>query len=170
MDLNELESIITKIPDYPKPGILFYDISPVINNAEAFSFTINKIKEKIVSYKIDKIAAIDARGFIFGAAVAQKMNLGLTLIRKIGKLPGKVLKKKYDLEYGTNTLEANPLYLNGRVALIDDLLATGGTAKASIELIRESGAEVTCFCTFIELEFLSGKDNLDVPYESIIKY
>ena len=170
MDLNELESIITKIPDFPKPGILFYDISPVLNDANAFSFVTEKIENKIKKYNVDTIAAIDARGFIFGAAVAQKMNRGLTMIRKIGKLPGKIIKKSYKLEYGTNTLEVNPLYLNGNVALIDDLLATGGTANASIDLIKESGADVVCFCTVIELEFLSGKNNLNIPYESIIKY
>lgn len=170
MDLLKLESEIEKIPDYPKPGILFYDISPLLSNQEAFQFAISEMANLVAHYKINKIAAIDARGFIFGSALAIKMNLGLTLIRKKNKLPGKLISKKYQLEYGENCLEINPSYSNSNFALIDDLLATGGTSKASCDLIKQAGGTVSCFCTLIELCFLNGRKEIDVPFETLIKY
>ena len=170
MNNSELDSYISKVPDYPKPGILFYDISSLISDASAFKAVVNQMSEKVKKFDIDKIAAIDARGFIFGAALSQSLEIGLVMIRKKNKLPGKLISYEYDLEYGKDCLEINSSLCNYNFALIDDVLATGGTANAACQLIKKGGGYVNFFCTLIELEFLSGKENINVPFESIIKY
>ena len=170
MNISELQSFISEIPDYPEKGILFYDISTLINDSKAFMYSIEELASLLKKYNIDKLAAIDARGFVFGAALAQKLGLGLVMIRKKNKLPGKTFSQSYDLEYGQDTLEIKSNLSRAKFALIDDVLATGGTASAAIELIKKAGGTISCFCTLIELEFLSGRKKINVPYETLIKY
>jgi len=166
----DIEKLIVKIPDYPKPGILFYDISKLLNESNSFKETIRLLKEKIVNYKFDKIAAIDARGFIFGSALANELDLGLTIIRKKNKVPGKKISYEYNLEYGKDSLEINPEYGESNFILVDDVLATGGTANAACKLIEKSGGNISCFLTLIELDFLNGRNKINVPCESLINY
>ncbi len=170
MDISTLETYISKVPDYPKKGILFYDISTLLSDKLAFKSSIEKMSECLKNYDIDKVAAIDARGFIFGSAIAKVLNLGLIMIRKKNKLPGEVISYNYELEYGSDCLEIKSNFQGINVALVDDLLATGGTAKAACELIKKAGGSVKCFCTLIELEFLSGRKLISVPLETLIKY
>ncbi len=170
MNISELQSFITEIPDYPKKGILFYDISSLINNSRAFMHSIEAMASLLRKYDINKLAAIDARGFIFGAALAQKLSLGLVMIRKKNKLPGKTFSQSYDLEYGVDVLEIKSELSQNKFALIDDVLATGGTVNAAIQLIQKGGGTISCFCTLIELGFLSGRKKIKVPYETLIKY
>ena len=172
MNLEKLDNFISKIPDYPEPGILFYDISTLIHDDIAFNESVNLLMNKIIDIKFDKIGVIDARGFIFGSALANKLKKGLVMIRKSGKIPGnKKLDVDYELEYGKDTLEINPDLCNGKdMIIVDDLLATGGTANASINLIEKAGGKVIFFLTLIELTFLNGKSKIKCPLESIIKY
>ena len=170
MDISALETYISKVPDYPKKGILFYDISTLLVEKLAFKNSIEKMSKLVRNYDIEKIAAIDARGFIFGSAIANVLNLGLIMIRKKDKLPGKVISHHYELEYGSDCLEVNSDIGSCKIALVDDLLATGGTARAACELIKKAGGTVKCFCTLIELEFLSGRKLINVPFETLIKY
>ena len=170
MEIEEIESYIGKVPDYPKPGILFYDISTLIINKTVFSSTIEKLSEQISRYKFDSIAAIDARGFIFGAALSTYLKTGMIMIRKKNKLPGKTFSYEYELEYGKDILEINVDAKNKKFLLIDDLLATGGTARAAIKLIEKAGGIVCCFGAIIELSFLNGRKQLPVPIETLIKY
>ncbi len=170
MEKKNIEQFISKIPDYPKKGILFYDMSNLIYDDKAFQTCIKIMREKVKDYRFNKIAAIDARGFIFGAALAIKMGIGITIVRKRGKVPGKKIQVDYDLEYGKDTLELNPDLSKNSFLLVDDLLATGGTAKAACELISNSGGNVVCFISLIELSFLNGNKKLKIPCESILKY
>ena len=143
MEIEEIESFIGKIPDFPKPGILFYDIS-TLSNGDAFASSLDKFEKLFTEFKFDSIAAIDARGFIFGSALANKLKLGMMMIRKQNKLPGKKISFEYDLEYGKDTLEINLNIKNKKFLLIDDLLATGGTADAAVKLIEKGGGNVSC--------------------------
>ena len=170
MEIEEIESFIGKVPDFPKPGILFYDISTLIYNNKAFASSLEKFEELFDEYKFDTIAAIDARGFIFGSALAHKLKLGMMMIRKKNKLPGKKISFEYDLEYGKDTLEINIDVKNKKFLLIDDLLATGGTADAAVKLIEKAGGKVSCFGSLIELSFLNGRNKLSVPVQTLIKY
>jgi adenine phosphoribosyltransferase len=170
MEVKEIEEFIKKVPDYPKPGILFYDISTLLQNKDAFSNSVNLLAKLIKNYNFDFIAAIDARGFIFGAALSIKLDTGLIMIRKSNKLPGKKISYSYDLEYGSDTLEVNVNAQNKNVAIVDDLLATGGTASAAAELIRKAGGKVTCFASLIELKFLKGREKLNLPVKTLIEY
>ena len=170
MNIQEIENQINKVPDYPKPGILFYDISSLIINNQAFSATISLLADLVKKFDFNSVAAIDARGFIFGSALAHKLGLGLVMIRKKGKLPGNVITQSYELEYGTDTLEINVNTKNKKFILVDDLLATGGTAAAAIELLKKSGGSVSCFLALIELTFLNGKKKIDDPVETLIRY
>ena len=170
MKIEEIESFIGKIPDFPKPGILYYDISTLIINKEAFASSLDYFEKLFTEFKFDTIAAIDARGFIFGSALANKLNLGMMMIRKKNKLPGKKISFDYDLEYGKDTLEINISVKNKKFLLIDDLLATGGTANAAVKLIEKAGGNVSCFGSLIELSFLNGRNKLTVPVRTLIKY
>ena len=166
----DIEKLIVKIPDYPKPGILFYDFSKLLNESNSFKKTIRLLKEKVAHYKFDKIAAIDARGFILGSALANELDLGLTIIRKKNKVPGKKISYQYNLEYGKDSLEINPEYGKSNFVLVDDVLATGGTANAACKLIEKSGGNISCFLTLIELDFLNGRNKINIPCESLINY
>ena len=170
MQIKEIESYISKIPDYPKPGILFYDISTLIFDKNAFSSTIDKLIDIAKNYEFDLVASIDARGFLFGSVIAHQLNKGLIMVRKKNKLPGKTISFEYELEYGTDTLEINVDAKNKKFLLVDDLLATGGTANAALELIKKAGGETSCFLSLIELTFLNGKKNISVPIKSLIQY
>ena len=170
MEIKEIESHISKVPDYPKPGILFYDISTLIFNKDAFSSSIKKLTDKVKDYEFDFIASIDARGFLFGSALAHSLGKGLVMVRKKSKLPGKTISYDYELEYGIDTLEINIEAKGKKFLLVDDLLATGGTANAALELIKKAGGDTSCFLSLIELTFLNGRKKIQVPMESLIQY
>ena len=170
MELKEIEAFVNKIPDHPKPGILFYDISTLILDNEAFSDSLRLMCESVSELEIDLVAGIDARGFIFASGIASKLNKGLVMLRKKDKLPGKTFSQEYNLEYGTDTIEINVNIENKRILLVDDLLATGGTANAAVKLLKKSGAKVKSFLCLIELSFLNGKRSLDIPFKSLIWY
>ena len=171
-----LESInlgetIAKVPDYPKPGILFYDISTLLMNTQAWTATMKRLAGEISQYKPDIIAAIESRGFLLASPVAIELAVGVQMIRKKGKLPGETLSHTYDLEYGHDTLEIQKnSALNGkRVAIIDDIVATGGTLSAATTLIRKQGSIVVCSACILELAFLKGKTKLDAPFISLVQ-
>ena len=149
---------------------MFYDISTLIFDKNAFSSTIDKLIDIAKNYEFDLVASIDARGFLFGSVIAHQLNKGLIMVRKKNKLPGKTISFEYELEYVTDTLEINVDAKNKKFLLVDDLLATGGTANAALELIKKAGGETSCFLSLIELTFLNGKKNISVPIKSLIQY
>ena len=157
-----LKDYIRSIPDYPKKGILFRDITTLIKDEKAFSETINRIVEKAKKMEIDKIAAIESRGFVFASAVSYIMNKPFILLRKKNKLPSDVYSTDFELEYGTATIEVHKDSINRgeKVLIIDDLIATGGTAEAAAKLIEISGGKVTAFIFVINLFDLNGSDKL----------
>ena len=158
-----LNKMIGDVPDFPKPGIIFKDITPVLKNPDTFKKVIDTFQEHYQNLDFDYIVAVESRGFIFGAALAQKMGKGMLLVRKPGKLPRKTLKETYELEYGTDTLEIHQddIKPGDKVIIMDDLLATGGTAQAAIDLCRELGAEVAEAAFVIELGFLPGREKIE---------
>lgn len=171
-NINIIKSQLRTIPDFPKPGILFYDITSVLKDKVGFKACMDSMASCLAGIEFDKIAALDARGFIFGAALAERFNKGFVPIRKKGKLPGDVLSRSYNLEYGDSVLELSTFTTepNEKFVLIDDLLATGGTAQTAIELIKEAGATVVKALFLIELTELSGRSKLgDCPIESVIQ-
>jgi adenine phosphoribosyltransferase len=159
MDLKES---IRTIPDWPKPGIMFRDITSLIENPEAFSYCIEKFKEQYQNQNITKIAGIEARGFIFGAALAKDLGLPFVLIRKKGKLPREIVSQEYELEYGTDQIEIHKSSINegDNVLVIDDLIATGGTVCAACKLVEKLGGKVSSVAFVIDLPELKGKEKL----------
>ncbi len=159
-----IESSIRDIKDFPKPGIVFKDISTLLNNKEAYGVLMNHLYQRYKSYNLDYIAGIDARGFIFGAALAQMLGLGFVPIRKKGKLPYTTISEKYALEYGVDEIEVHIDAFgekeNAKVLLVDDLIATGGTANAAAKLVNQAGANCVEACFIIGLNFLDGQKNL----------
>jgi len=155
---------IREIPDFPKPGIIFKDISTILNDATAFGLLMDHLKERYQGMKLDFIAGIDARGFIFGASLARDLGIGFVPIRKKGKLPYTTISEKYSLEYGFDEVEIHIDAFrdveNARVLLIDDLIATGGTAFAAANLIQKSGGVCVESCFIMSLDFLGGSDKL----------
>ena len=169
----DLRSLIRDIPDFPKPGILFRDVTPLLGNGPAFRACIRQLCERLSPARPQAIAGIESRGFIFGAAVAAELGIGFVPIRKPGKLPWKRRKVEYALEYGTDAIEVHEdaVATGTRVALVDDLLATGGTAGAAIKLLQGLGGEVVVAAFVIELAFLQGRARLGkVPAEALITY
>jgi adenine phosphoribosyltransferase len=162
MDIEKIKSAIRDVPDFPKPGIIFKDITPVLSDPELFSAVIDIFTERLRDKNINKIAAIDARGFLFGGAICDRLDAGLIPIRKKGKLPYKTYEETYDLEYGsaTLTIHQDAFSEGDRIALIDDLLATGGTAAASTSLIEQAGGKVVEIDFLVELSFLNGREKL----------
>ena len=162
MTPDDLKSLIRNVPDFPKPGILFRDITTLIGNGPGLAATVAMLAERAQAAGAQAIAGIEARGFIFGAAVAAQLGLGFVPVRKPGKLPVPVLALDYALEYGTDTLEVDPgaIASGQRVVLIDDLIATGGTALAAAQLLREAGALVERALFVIDLPDLGGADRL----------
>jgi adenine phosphoribosyltransferase len=156
-DTTILDKAIRRIPDFPKPGILFYDITGILVNPEAFSLCIQKMVDIYKDAQIDAVAGIESRGFIFAAPFAQQMGIPLVLIRKKGKLPGETYSCKYSLEYGTAEVEAHKADIKKgqRILVIDDLIATGGTLKAAKNIIEQGGAEVAEFFGIVGLPFLN---------------
>ena len=164
-----IEDSIRNIKDFPKEGIVFKDITTLLNNKEAYGVLMNHLKERYKSYNLDYIAGIDARGFIFGAALAQMLGLGFVPIRKKGKLPYTTISEKYALEYGVDEIEVHIDAFGdkkgARVLIIDDLIATGGTANAAATLVNQTGAECVECCFVIGLTFLDGIKKLEEKTE-----
>ncbi|OGV58054.1 MAG: adenine phosphoribosyltransferase [Lentisphaerae bacterium RIFOXYA12_FULL_48_11] len=162
MDIKKVKAAIRDVPDFPKPGIIFKDITPVLSDPKLFKAVIDLFVKRHKGKRISKIAAIDARGFLFGGAMAERLGVGLVPIRKKGKLPYKTYEETYDLEYGTATISIHQdAFKKGeRVVLIDDLLATGGTAAAAAKLIEKAGGKVVEIDFLVELGFLKGRGKL----------
>jgi len=158
----DLDSAIRKVPDFPKPGILFYDITSIFTNPEAYRFSVSEMMRIYKDQKIDGVVAVESRGFLFGACFAEKAGVPLVLARKKGKLPGKTLEQSYDLEYGSATLEIHQADLTPgkRWLIIDDLIATGGTLEAVALMIEKAGAEVAGIFGVIGLPFLKFNDKI----------
>ncbi len=169
----DLDKVIRKVPDFPAKGILFYDITSVIGNPGAFSYCIDKMVELYSNKKIDAVAGVESRGFIFAAPFAERMGIPLILIRKAGKLPGTTLKAAYSLEYGKAEIEVHQADVpqGGNVLLIDDLLATGGTLEAAARILRDGGARVENIFGVIGLPFLGFKEKLEgIDVTTLIDY
>lgn len=167
-----LKDFVRDIPDFPKPGILFKDITPLLANGDAFRHCINAMVKSISDLTITKIAGIESRGFIFGAAMAESMGVGFVPIRKPGRLPAETYSQSYALEYGQDTLEIHrdACTYTDKVLIVDDLLATGGTAAAAIDLVHKTGADVAAFSCVIELGFLQGRERIKIHTISQLKY
>ena len=169
----DLKDHIRSIPDFPKPGILFYDISTLLAHADAWQVALGRLAKMVGQYQPDVLAGIESRGFLVAAPLASRLGLGFTMIRKKGKLPGDIIGHEYELEYGTDTIEiqSDAVEKDQRVVILDDLLATGGTMAASIELLNKVGAEVVGAACIIELTFLDGRSKLnDVPFDALMAY
>jgi adenine phosphoribosyltransferase len=168
----DLKQHIRSIPDFPKPGILFYDISTLLAHAKAWHATIERLADAIRPYKADVLAGIESRGFLLAAPLAVTLGTGFVMLRKQGKLPGTTVRHTYALEYGTDTIEIqqDAVHKGMRVVLVDDLLATGGTMSAAVTLLESVGAIVPAAACIIELTFLQGRKRLKVPVETLLKY
>jgi len=153
---------VRDVPDFPKPGILFRDLTPLMGDGMAMRACVSLLAERVAAHRPDVIVAVESRGFIFGAPVASDLGLGFAPVRKPGKLPARKLRRTYELEYGTDSLEmhADAVHPGARVVIVDDLLATGGTAAATIELVREQGAVVVGAAFVVELALLKGRARL----------
>ena len=172
---NDLKTAIRSIPDYPKPGIMFRDITTLLGDARAFRRAVDELVQPWAGMKIDKVAGMEARGFILGGAVAHQVSAGFIPIRKKGKLPHKRVSIAYSLEYGLDEMEMHEdaVAPGERVILVDDLIATGGTAEGAVKLLRQMGANVLAACFVIDLPELGGADKLrklDVPVRTLISF
>ena len=168
----DIKNHIRTIPDFPKPGILYYDISTLLQHKDAWKATVDQMAERISKYEPDMLFGIESRGFLVAAPVAYALGCGFAMIRKKEKLPGETIAYTYALEYGTDTIEiqADATTPGQKVVIVDDLLATGGTMAAGINLLRRLDADVKAAACIIELDFLKGRDNLDVPFDALINY
>jgi adenine phosphoribosyltransferase len=172
-DTSLLSSLIRDVPDFPKPGVTFKDITPLLADPAAFSSAVDAIVVNFGRGKIDKVVGIEARGFIIAAPVAYHFNAGFVPLRKAGKLPYETMSQSYELEYGSETLElhSDAISPDDRVLIVDDVLATGGTAAAACELVERTGAKVTGLAFIIELAFLEGAKRIsDYDYTSLLTY
>ena len=168
----QIKEHIRQVPDFPRPGILFYDISTLLAHGPAWKETVNHLDRWLEPLQADLLVGIESRGFLVSAPLAYLSGRGFAMVRKRGKLPGKVIPFNYDLEYGTDTVEiqADAIKKGQRVVVLDDLLATGGTLQAAITLLRKVGANVVGAACIIELAFLTGREKLDVPFRSMVSY
>ena len=168
----DLKAHIRGIPDFPKPGILFYDICTLLRDADAWQVAMGRMARAVRKHQPDLIAGIESRGFLVAAPLALKLGCGFIMVRKRGKLPGETIGLDYSLEYGTDRIEvqADAVQPGPRVVVVDDLLATGGTMAAAIQLLRNIGAEVPAAAAMIELTFLNGRNRLPVPCETLMAY
>ena len=171
----DLRACIRSIPDYPKPGIVFRDITTLLGSARAFRRAVDELLQPWAGYKIDKVAGIEARGFIIGGAVAHQLSAGFIPIRKKGKLPHKRVSIAYSLEYGLDEMEMHEdaVTKGDRVILVDDLVATGGTAEGAVKLLRQMGAEVIAACFMVDLPDLGGAEKLrklNVPVRTLVSF
>jgi adenine phosphoribosyltransferase len=172
MTVDELKKLIRDIPDFPKPGILFRDITPLIGSARGLAAIVDQISESYLG-KVDAVLGIESRGFIFGAPIAYRLGVGLAIARKPGKLPYTFVEESYDLEYGHAELQMHQdgVVRDARVLVVDDLLATGGTAHAAVRLVKKIGGEVIGCGFVVELSPLKGRERLaPVPVTSLIQY
>ena len=162
MDMN-LAELIRDVPDFPVPGILFRDITTLLKEGPAFQNVIDRLCEQLSTVKVEKVVAIESRGFIFGAPIAYKLGVGFVPVRKLGKLPADTITAEYDLEYGTNTVEMHrdAIKPGEQVVIVDDLLATGGTTRATIELVEQLGGEISALAFLIELTELGAREYLE---------
>jgi adenine phosphoribosyltransferase len=168
-----LRARVRDVPDFPKPGILFRDLTPLMGDGASLRICIDMLAERIVKHRPEVIVAVESRGFIFGAPVATALGVGFAPVRKPGKLPYRTHKRTYDLEYGTDTLEmhADAVVEGARVVIVDDLLATGGTAAATVDLVHAQGGKVAGAAFVVELELLAGRARLgEVPVDALITY
>jgi adenine phosphoribosyltransferase len=172
MTTYDLRHYIRDVPDFPKPGVLFRDITPLLRSPQALEAAIQALAEPYRDAGISNIVAIESRGFIFGSCVARLLGAGFVPIRKPGKLPWTTRRNEYKLEYGSDVLEIHDdaLTAEDRVVIIDDVLATGGTAAAAAALVKELGATIVGASVVIELDFLEGRKKLDIPVHSLIRY
>ncbi|MEP6486900.1 adenine phosphoribosyltransferase [Microcoleus vaginatus GB2-A3] len=169
----DLKSLIRDIPDFPKPGILFRDITTLLRDPQGLRYTIDSLAEKCSAMSVDYVVGMESRGFIFGAPLAYKMGIGFIPVRKPGKLPGAVHFAEYELEYGVDQLEMHrdAMASGSRVLIVDDLIATGGTAAATAKLLEQAGCELVGFAFIIELQALGGRQKLpDVPIVTLLEY
>ena len=168
----DLKDHIRSIPDFPRPGILFYDISTLLAHPGAWRHCVDRLAADVKPLAPDLLVGIESRGFLVAAPLALKLGCGFVMVRKKGKLPGPTHSHKYALEYGTDTIEiqTDAIQPGQRVVILDDLLATGGTLAASIELFRKVGAEVVGTACIVELNFLDGRAKLDVPFGALVSY
>lgn len=168
----DIKDHIRSIPDFPKPGILFYDISTLLAHADAWSVAMGRLAKAVGRHSPDILAGIESRGFLIAAPLALKLGVGFVMVRKRGKLPGQTIRYEYALEYGTDVIEIqqDAVGTGQRVVVLDDLLATGGTMGAAIDLFRSVGADVVGAASLIELTFLDGRKRLDVPFTSLVAY
>ncbi len=168
----DLKQHIRSIPDFPKPGILFYDISTLLAHPAAWRTTVERLAQALQPHRPDLLVGIESRGFLVAAPLAYELGQGFAMIRKRGKLPGRTVHFTYDLEYGTDTIEIqeDAITSGQRVVVLDDLLATGGTMQAAINLIRQRGGVVAGAGCIIELSFLHGRSRLDVPLTSMVAF
>ena len=173
INCEPLKSLIRTVPDFPRPGILFYDITTLLKDKAGFAQLIDAFAAYYIGKEIDLVLGIEARGFIFGPALAYRLNAGFVPVRKPKKLPAPVEKVQYDLEYGSDSLEihSDAILPGQRVIIVDDLLATGGTMEATIELVRRMGGEIVGLTVAIELDFLKGRDKFpEIDVFSLMHY
>jgi adenine phosphoribosyltransferase len=171
--MEDLKAYIREVPDFPKPGILFYDITTLLADPLALRMTVDRFVWLFARKKIDKVIGIEARGFMFGPIVAYDLNAGFVPVRKPGKLPAKTVRQSYDLEYGSDAIEMHEgaIQPGERVLIVDDLIATGGTALAAARLVEQAGGTVAGFGFIIELSFLPGREKLQgYEVESLLQY
>jgi adenine phosphoribosyltransferase len=168
----DLKQHIRSIPDFPRPGILFYDISTLLAHPYAWRTTVERLAKALQPHRPDLLVGIESRGFLVAAPLAYELGRGFAMVRKQGKLPGSTVRFTYDLEYGTDTIEIqeDAITPGQRVAVLDDLVATGGTMQAAIDLVRQRGGEVVAAGCIIELRFLGGRDRIGVPFTSMVAY
>ena len=172
-DCEPLKALVRTVPDFPKPGILFYDITTLLKDPKGFAALIDALAQYYIDKDIDLVLGIEARGFIFGPALAYRLNAGFVPVRKPKKLPGPTVRVTYDLEYGSDTLEihVDAIEPGQRVVLVDDLLATGGTMEATIKLVQQLGGEIAGLGFAIELDFLKGRERFrDYDVFSLLHY
>lgn len=173
VDCDGLKKLIREVPDFPKKGILFYDITTLLKDKVGFALLIDALSEHYIGKEIDLVLGMEARGFIFGPALAYRLNAGFVPVRKPGKLPAETVKVSYQLEYGSNSLEVHKdaIGKGDRVLIVDDLLATGGTAVATVELASGLGAQIAGLAFVVELDFLRGREKLgDYDVFSLLHY
>ena len=168
----DIKDHIRHVPDFPKPGILFYDISTLLAHAGAWRETVRQLTDILAPAKPDVLVGIESRGFLVAAPLALALGCGFVMVRKPGKLPGPTVPYSYDLEYGSDTIEiqTDAIQAGHRVVVLDDLLATGGTLNAAINLCRKVGGDVVAAACIIELNFLGGRKRIDVPVHTIVSY
>ena len=168
----DLKQHIRAIPDFPRPGILFYDISTLLAHPKAWHATVERLAEAVRPHRPDLLIGIESRGFLVAAPLAYALGSGFAMVRKQGKLPGRTVRHSYDLEYGSDTIEVqeDAISPGQRIIVVDDLLATGGTMRAAIDLVQRQGGTVAAAVCIIELAFLNGRSRINVPLSSMVVY